>query len=388
MAGEALEDRIRVAIFLPNLEIGGAEILVLNLIDEFLKAKEFIFHLILLGHGGKLEVRALELESLGDFKFSKLGLPLEYGWKAASKLNQYLSLHGIQLIHSHLYVCDKICLILKLMRPSLKIISTKHSTIPLGLATTIANFLSQFLFTKTVFITPFQRKYYRKHYLMLCKTTLVENGSPMQKNLLSNTLSTSRGKTFRLICIGSFRPEKGQDILIEALNILGRSGIQFSCDFYGDGPELNKLRSQCDVKLEIRFHPAQLGIAEELGKYDLVVIPSRREGSSLILLESFLSRVPVLTSDYPVLAEKAGHGRRAILFKSEDPVDLASKIERFQMEPNHYYRMVEAAYRYALDFSISKTAIAYSRIYNEAAGTDELEKNQVNVKSRNISIHD
>lgn len=385
-----MDARIKAAIFLPNLEIGGAENLVLNLIEAFLESDEFAFHLVLLGRGGKLTDRAMALRGRNDFQFTELGLPLAYGWSAARVLNRFLTLQGITLIHSHLYECDKTCVLLKLLNPRVKIISTKHSTLRHPWKTAAMNFLSQFLFAKIVFITPYQRAFYRRNYLVFRNTALVENGAVLPiADPGAAPVSPGQGeREIRLACIGSFRREKGQDILITALNILGRKSVRFRCDLFGDGPDRDKLEKAVEPGANVHFNEARPGISGELHRFDLIIIPSRREGSCLIMLESFLAKVPVLASDYPVLAEKAGGGRRSALFKSEDAADLAGKIEAFLENPADQRRLVEPAYRYALDFSIGRTAENYLRLYREAAGGEETSMAVAGPTQRNMESHD
>lgn len=357
----------RVALFLPNLEIGGAEVLVLDLLSEYLKRPGLEFHLILLGGGGKLVEKAKRLRSTFDssFTFAEFGLPLRPGIAAARTLNRYLVTRKIHVLHSHLYDCDKVSFLAKLLNPRLRIVVTKHNVYQFGPRTSAMIFLSQFLFSRIVFISTVQREFYRRRYLVFRNSTLIMNGCRIPREKTGARTVSGRP---RLACIGSLGSKKGQDILIDALNLLSERGAAYQCDFFGDGPDREALQARAAGNPDIHFHPAKMGIADELGDFDLVIIPSRREGFCLLALECFLAKTPLIVSDYPILAEHADNGGRAITFQSENFRDLAEKIDAFLKDPLPHASMVEAAYRYALGFSIEKTAEKYLRVYREAAG--------------------
>jgi glycosyltransferase involved in cell wall biosynthesis len=367
-----------VALFLPNLEIGGAENLVLNLLSEFLRAEGFVFHLVLLGAGGKLAPAARGLLAKENFRFHELGLPVRYGWRPARRLNSYLQGQKIRIVHSHLYDCDKTCFILKLMNPRVKVISTKHATFLHRFPTAAINFLSQFLFSKIVFIDANQRALYARNSFVFANNVLIPNGIPMPAERPradteslredAESLREDRSGKTRIVYAGSLRREKGPDVLVAALNLLAGEGLPFRCEVIGDGPELGALRAAVDPRLDVEFQPARSGIAAELGRFDLAVIPSRREGFGLLMLESFLARVPVIASDCAALADKAGKGERATLFRSEDARDLADKIRDFIRAPSEQSRKLEAARKYAMEFSIERTASSYLNLYRRAAG--------------------
>jgi glycosyltransferase involved in cell wall biosynthesis len=359
----SLDTRIPVALFLPNLEMGGAEKLVLDLLQEYLADDGFLFHLVLLGRGGKLAKRAEELRARGDFRFHELGLPVRYGLTAARRLNRYLIDENIRLVHSHLYDCDKTCFILKFLNPGVRVISTKHCTMVHRFPTAAINFISQYLFERIVFIDAMQQDHYRRNSGIYRKTSLIENGIP----LTESERSPRRDGRLKIVCVGSFRPEKGQDILVEALNALGRQGFDFSCDFFGDGPLVETLRARVDAGLDVRFNAGRPGITAQLDAYDVIVIPSRREAFPLVLLESFAARIPVISSDYPVLAGRVGGGERAVLFKSGNAPDLAEKIRGFDRNGSLQARMVKAAREYVMQYSIRDTASKYLRLYRDSA---------------------
>jgi glycosyltransferase involved in cell wall biosynthesis len=351
-----------------------------------------------LGAGGKLAPAARGLLAKENFRFHELGLPVRYGWRPARRLNSYLQGQKIRIVHSHLYDCDKTCFILKLMNPRVKVISTKHATFLHRFPTAAINFLSQFLFSKIVFIDANQRALYARNSFVFANNVLIPNGIPMPaerpradteslredaeslradtESLRADTESLREdaesredrsGKT-RIVYAGSLRREKGPDVLVAALNLLAGEGLPFRCEVIGDGPELGALRAAVDPRLDVEFQPARSGIAAELGRFDLAVIPSRREGFGLLMLESFLARVPVIASDCAALADKAGKGERATLFRSEDARDLADKIRDFIRAPSEQSRKLEAARKYAMEFSIERTASSYLNLYRRAAG--------------------
>jgi glycosyltransferase involved in cell wall biosynthesis len=66
---------------------------------------------------------------------------------------------------------------------------------------------------------------------------------------------------------------------------------------------------------------------------DLVCVPSSVELQSVVALEAFAARRPVLAASVGALTELVVHGRTGSLFSPNDVLDLAAKIREFGQMP-------------------------------------------------------
>jgi len=124
--------------------------------------------------------------------------------------------------------------------------------------------------------------------------------------------------------------EKGIDILLKAIKTLKNDGFLVRCVIVGTGPEIHSL-AQLSEELGIQSQVTFTGLITDeqlrrlISSADCCVIPSRREGTPVALLE-------YMALGKPVVATRVG-GIAGILPDKElivppnKPIILASKIE-------------------------------------------------------------
>jgi colanic acid/amylovoran biosynthesis glycosyltransferase len=149
--------------------------------------------------------------------------------------------------------------------------------------------------------------------------------------------------TFSILCIGTLHEVKGQLFLIEACQLLHERGIEFACNFVGDGPDegdLKKKADQAGITKYIHFlgRKTRDEIAGLLQKADVVVAPSvpsrdgRREGIPVVLMEAMASGVPVVASQLSGIPELVEDGRNGFLTPPGDAPAIAHALERLRAD--------------------------------------------------------
>ncbi|HKA77579.1 MAG TPA: glycosyltransferase family 4 protein [Pseudolabrys sp.] len=101
-----------------------------------------------------------------------------------------------------------------------------------------------------------------------------------------------------LVFMGEFRPVKGVDVLIGAIDQLHRNGRIVTATLVGDGPERAGLRAQVErlgLSDAVQFRPAMPARqAQALGR--IMVIPSRAESLPYVVLEAAAAGMPLITT--------------------------------------------------------------------------------------------
>lgn len=198
------------------------------------------------------------------------------------------------------------------------------------------------------------------------------NGIYSNKVLARQTPSNMDLPHFNIVCVGRlYTPHKGQDLLVRALSILKNKGLNnFHLDIIGEGTsrsELENLVSELDLQDYITFagQKDRDYLYKHICCYDLFVLPSRSEGFGLSVAEAMCAKVPVLISDLDGPMEVIDNGNLGLHFKSEDVEDLAAKIELF-FNGGIKYDVIEAAYEFACEhFDIRKVAEKYITEYRK-----------------------
>lgn len=120
--------------------------------------------------------------------------------------------------------------------------------------------------------------------------------------------------------------QKGQDILLSALAALVSQDENVRLKFIGDGPDASRLENKILDEGMSRY--AELvGWQSDSDKIyksgDVVLLPSRYEGVSLVMLEAIQRGLPIVASDLPINEEFIFS---EYLFKSGDYAGLAEKM--------------------------------------------------------------
>lgn len=135
---------------------------------------------------------------------------------------------------------------------------------------------------------------------------------------------------------GRISAEKGIDNLIKAVSKLKRENGLGGNKLYitGKGPfenELKKKASKLGLKKEVVFTGPKYGdeLRELVLKSKFVVLPSIwHDNSPLVVSESQLLGKPVIVSDRGGTREMILDGKSGFVFETENPDDLAGKIEK------------------------------------------------------------
>lgn len=129
--------------------------------------------------------------------------------------------------------------------------------------------------------------------------------------------------------VGRLSPEKGFDILVEAINILVEEGVNVKCDIIGNGPEKMKLASMINERSLnncIQLLGPRTDVRMILPKYDCLIVPSRTESFGIVVLEAYEAGIPVVASNIPGLTEIVKDGKSGLLFEPGNPKLLAQRI--------------------------------------------------------------
>ena len=208
-------------------------------------------------------------------------------------------------------------------------------------------------------------------------STVVENGITCSRISVKPTdeANDQSSGSFRIAVVARLmHQKKGQDIAIEALNLLKKShpSRNVTLDFIGEGSSEQHLRALAEthgLSASINFlgNRSRDYIYSHLCDYDLFLLPSRYEGFGLTVAEAMAAKVPVLVSDIEGPMEVIGNGRFGSHFRCGDPGDCAAAIARIIADyPRHLALARNDAYRHVTErYDISRTAADYLRHYAE-----------------------
>lgn len=140
----------------------------------------------------------------------------------------------------------------------------------------------------------------------------------------------------RIVAAGLLIPLKAYDVLLSALGQLAADGCSFELWLAGEGPERSRLE-QLALALAIAPRVRFLGGIEDVpalfATAQLLVHPSRTEGSSNTILEALAEGLPVVATRVGGTPELIEDGETGLLVPPDDALALATKIRSLLDDP-------------------------------------------------------
>jgi glycosyltransferase involved in cell wall biosynthesis len=175
----------------------------------------------------------------------------------------------------------------------------------------------------------------------------------------------------RLVYAGRLHPEKGPDLLLEALAQLSDPPPTI---VLGTGQSAQALRTQAaELGLEqvVSFPGWRSPIGPWLRGATACAVPSRWEAWSQTAVTAMANGVPVIGTAVEGLPETLGEGR-GVLVAPEDPPALAAALERGLA--GDLDADLDRARRYAQRFTPARVADHYARVYSRLLPQSEFRR--------------
>lgn len=200
-------------------------------------------------------------------------------------------------------------------------------------------------------------------------------GAPLVQDVANN--KTFDPDNVRIACVGRFQRIKGQDILLEAIRIVGAGSPkrQICLDLIGDvngtEPDDIKFRNELMATVSrlnlpnvlVRFLGFQNNPVDFVREADFVVVPSRYESFSMAAIEALGCGKPVIAPAIGGPLDILGSSVVGRLFKPGDAESLAHTIKYAIADFEHFD--VEACKHIARVFSVDVQANQHMALYRE-----------------------
>lgn len=171
----------------------------------------------------------------------------------------------------------------------------------------------------------------------------------------------------RVLLFGRMEHYKGLSVLLDAVEILGRRGIDLTLHLAGRGPELDRLAGRCqrgNITVRDKFlTPSEA--AQEFQEACIVALPYLDATQSGVVSAAFANGRPVVASRVGGLTDVVIDGANGLLAEPGQPESLANALERALSSPELLARLRQGARRTAatdMDWdAISSRTVGYYR---------------------------
>lgn len=341
---------MKIAHVVWGMKTGGVETMLVNIINEQVKTEEVRLFII------NDFIDEFLIEKISP-KCKILRLNREPGDKNPLKvlrLNYWIWKYRPDIIHVHSYRVSKLII------GNWNIVRTIHG---------MNNIPEEYPRMKALYsISNIVRDFTNKQGF---ESSVILNGIKVSE--MKHKASTdSIPDTYRLVQVSRlYVKDKGQDILLMALNQLVKQGItNFQMHFIGSGSSedlLKQMTEEFGIEKYIVFEglKSQEYLYQHLNEYDTFIQPSRCEGFGLTVAEAMAAKLPVLVSNIEGPMEVIGYGKYGISFESENVDDLAEKL-RIILQGGYDYSLIEKAYQHVCEeYDVTTTAREYIEEYKK-----------------------
>lgn len=176
----------------------------------------------------------------------------------------------------------------------------------------------------------------------------------------------------KLVCVGRICEQKGQLLIVNAVNLLVKKGIKIDLVLAGDGEmrgEIEKLIADYALQNHITITGwiSSEQVREQILAARALVLPSFAEGLPVVIMEALALKRPVLTTYIAGIPELVRNGESGWLFPAGDIAELARVMEEFLATPlDKLNQMGEVGYqrvlqRHSIDIEAAKLELLFSK---------------------------
>lgn len=307
-----------------------------------------------------------------------------YRASSALRLKRYFDRDRLDLLHVNLGTFpqnEPASLAAILSRARLKVL-TVHNADLTRKKKTLWSFIFGRCFKHTIAVNEFVQKELVEYYgFPFTRVHLIYNGAA--QTIRDGPVSGERklkydvGEKERLILFPArLDPDKGHDVLIEALSIMPRDASPFKVFLAGEGKieEALKLHAkERGLDNQIIFGGYQEDMDELYALCDFVILPSLTEGFPYALLEAMAARKPVLATDVGGVKMLVGVDGAGIVVPPNSPTALAEALRELLAEsPERLRAMGEKGHQrvcehFSSERMLEKTFACYEKFSPTAA---------------------
>jgi glycosyltransferase involved in cell wall biosynthesis len=162
------------------------------------------------------------------------------------------------------------------------------------------------------------------------KVRVIPNGVDLQRFCAQNWPHMAESEAMRLLFVGRLAPEKGLDVLLEALARL-QGHTRFTLRVVGTGDQQGALQAQAaagGLGAMVEFCGSRQEVLSHYSGSELVIVPSRFEGMPNVVLEAMACARPVLGTRVNGTTDLIAEGCGGWLVPSNDPRATAHALQR------------------------------------------------------------
>ncbi|MDY6844911.1 MAG: glycosyltransferase [Thermodesulfobacteriota bacterium] len=366
--------RVTVAQIVLSMETGGMETVIANILRN-IDRKLYRVIVVCINRIGEIG-RELQAE---DIKIIRRPLmPGKSSFVYPGTLIRTLKREGVDIVHTHSGCWHKALIAAKLSSVKGTIYTEHGRFAPDPLSRVIHDRVISSLTDYVVPVSPDLEEYMRNTLKIPSrKIHRIENGidtayfGPSPKGIsILNELNISEN-CFVVGNIARLRPVKDHKTLLHSFGIALKSCPDMKLILVGDGPDksnIERLIHELNLTEDVMLLGLRRDIQELLSVFDVFVLSSLSEGTSMTILEAMTAGKPVIATNVGGNSNLVIDGETGFLVKPGNPPELAEKLLLLQRDEAIRSNMgVKASERVKDKFEAQVMTRKYEALYSRLA---------------------
>jgi glycosyltransferase involved in cell wall biosynthesis len=352
---------LKIHHIIDNLEVGGAETLVVALSKEFIRSgHEVVVHGLF---GGGPLVKVLQQQGV-----SVIIHPVRHKLHAMLRLGLYFLKARPDVVHCHNVTPTVVAGPGAALARIRSVVSTRHGSSSHRAQREQKFWLAARCCHKVIAVSEAARQsFLEDKWAIPNKLVTIYNGAARPNTAASDDLPDNSG--FVLISVGRLVKEKDYPSLLQAVAQARSTMRDLQLWIVGDGGERQKLEaliSELHIQDCVRLPGMQQNVGFWLSRADVFVLSSVFEGLPVALLESMAMGLPAIVTDVggmPDVVRSCGSG---LVVPRSNPAALANAIVELASARQKMAAFGEGAQRcYKERFTIEQMAAGYLGMYRQ-----------------------
>lgn len=363
--------KTKVLHIIPNLGIGGAEKLVLD-ICKFIDSEKFEVKIVSLFDSQNSVYEEIAREN--NIKIIFLNKKIGFDYKIIINLIKLFKKEAVDIIHTHLYVMSYV-LPAAIISKKKVIIHTVHNMANKELRESVKKIMKvayKYFNVIPVGISPYIAKTISDEYkIEASKIPCIYNGIDTRafskkNNFDDSIINKYDDKTIRFINVGRFTKQKNHKLLIDAFKIALESNTNLTLKLVGDGElrcDIEKYVKELGLSEQIIFRGIQKNVIKELQESDVFIMSSDWEGLPISVLEAMACSLPIISTKAGGVVDIVEQDKNGFIVTLGDRNELSDAIIRISNDRNLIRSMSEQSKNIVKKYDIRNQVNDYEKLY-------------------------
>lgn len=354
-----MDTRTHIVHIIPTLRYGGAERVVVDLVNQMDK-KKYRFTIVLFSHDHPLQSELTTGDIIIVQKKGKLSLSF------IGDLTRTLRRLKPDLVHTHLFGAD-VWGRLAARRLHIPIITTEHNiNKEEGMIKHLAKRWLRKSSARYIAISDAVAGYMRYAYgVSSQETTVIHNGISIKQ--FAKLPAPAWKHPLRFLIIGRLTKQKGHRIALHALAKMKQ--FDWKLTILGDGEEqrnIERLIRRFHLQDRVTMLPSTKNTVAVYAAHDIVIVPSLWEGLGLVVMEAMAAGRLVIAAKTGGIPELIHHTQTGVLFDAGDVSSLRTEMGWCMHSLDHVASIAAAGRAYAAhEFDVSHMVQSYEKMYHD-----------------------